>query len=188
MEHVPPLDTSNTNESYVKANIDDIFYPGAFHDFYEHDPPAGWMVRDGALIYNASIVVPRLRAALLTISNYWKLRTEVQWQLLSAAAGGIGGVPFFVLNNAADTIRLPDTRGDYVRCAGNVLLPNVGDWHGDAFRSHAHQITNILRLGASNWNYGSGGASFGTVVSDETGGNETRTRAFAMLGCVYVGA
>lgn len=182
----------------------DLIYPGAFHDFYEFTPPAGWMVRDGALIANVSTTVPKLYAALQLAANAGKLKTETEWQALSAVAGGVGGVPFFVLNISANTIRLPDTRGDYVRCAGSAFLPNVGDWHGDAIRNIEGEFHNwaqngqvplasgALTLGNAR---GTGGQTSGvspySMKLDPSlvvpTADENRTRAFAMLGCVYVG-
>lgn len=57
-------------------------------------------------------------------------------------AGGIGGVWYYSLDEGADTIRLPETRGDFSRDAGgrkgesaNDGVYGVGEWHGDAIRN-----------------------------------------------------
>lgn len=198
-----PPDTDYWENAASVSN--DLIYPGAFHDFYKQAPPAGWMVRNGALITNASTAVPKLYEALQLTDNAFMLKTETQWQALSSVAGGVGGVPFFVLNTGVNTIRLPDTRGDYVRNAGSAFLPNVGDWHGDAipqdlkgsFRitgqvdsvcNGVFYNTGVLGLGINGVSYRNDMPEFGfdpSLVVPTA--DENRTRAFAMLGCIYVG-
>ena len=46
---------------------------------------------------------------------------------------GIGGAPFYVINTAAKTLRLPDLRGMYIESAGFDSL-GVGDSQGDGSR------------------------------------------------------
>lgn len=211
-----PTDSDNTQliqainlliATALGTGSNDLIYPGAFHDFFETSPPPGWLVRNGALIANASTTVPKLYEALQLPANAWKLKTETEWQDLSTMAEGVGGVPYFVLDADANTIKLPDTRGDYTRSAGSAFLPVVGDWHGDAIRNitadglgGGHSDTSPLNnvTGAFvrtpkviNASHVAGAADHGTISFDASQvvptAEENRTRAFAMLGCVYVG-
>ena len=113
----------------------DAGYIGEFRDIYLQNPPSGWAVRNGALITcaatnNYAMLIEFLKA------NPWITKTEEEWQDLSSAAPfeGIGGVPFFVLDETTNTIRLPDTRGMYSAGSGwnNTV---VGDVVGDAIRN-----------------------------------------------------
>ena len=179
-------------------------YPGEFRNFFEQVPPQGWAVRDGSVLENADSAYPKLWAALHTESNAWKCKTLEDWTLLSETAGGVGGVPFFVVDDEAKTIKLPDTRGDYERGAGSNFLPNVGDWHGDAVREVSCVVgfvdtTTSTPSGCfvkvtnrSNWGMGSGAGSSSGQVNFVLGNavptaDEARTRAFGVLPCVFVG-
>lgn len=190
---------------YVNLGISSLIYPSAFYTFYERNPPPGWMVRNGALIASASVVVPDLYLSLQGTNNAWKLVSENEWQAMSQEApwNGVGGVPYFVLDESADTIRLPDTRGMYLEDAGfDGLL--VGGVHGDAIRNILGNIDIYVQSNGSN-----SGALYGaysTLPSGGTGRTHTleeiyfdagrsgvptasvnRPKAFGVLGCVYVG-
>ena len=122
----------------AKAAPSSAKYIGEFRDIYLQTPPIGWAVRNGSLITRASVSYPTLIEFLK--DNAWITKTEEEWQALSAAAPfeGIGGAPFFVLDEVANTIRLPDTRGMY--SAGSfwnctVDVGAVGDVVGDAIRN-----------------------------------------------------
>ena len=115
---------------------------GEWKDWHLPLPPLGWKVRDGQLLTGVSTAYPELAAFLHRPEHAPLLKTEAEWQALRDAAGGIGGAWFYVLDKAADTIRLPDTRGDFVRDAGgrkgegaNDGVYGVGEWHGDAIRN-----------------------------------------------------
>lgn len=90
---------------------------GEWKDGHEQMPPVGWKVRDGQVLGNVSAKCPELRAHLERPENAWKLKTEAEWQAPSRAAGGVDGAWFYVLDQAADTIRLPDTPGAPVQGA-----------------------------------------------------------------------
>ena len=122
-----------------------LFYPGAFRNFYEQTPFPCWAVRDGSVLEDAEESYPELWEALQKPENAWKVKTLAQWTALSTSAGGVGGVPFFVLDQGAKTIKLPDTRGDYEEGAGFDELI-VGGWHTDAQRSLTGQFA------ARGWN------------------------------------
>jgi hypothetical protein len=177
-------------------------YYTEFREFHEREPKPGWAVRNGAVLVNADVDFAGLWAALLDPANAWKLKTEAAWQAMSTTAGGVGGVDYFVLDAEAKTIRLPDTRGDYPRCAGGGTMLNVGDWHGDAIRNITASIYALLlsvdatgifyrtKVGSGyvpsgsmwSWDYTSMDVSRQVPVAEEN-----RTRAFGLLGCVYVG-
>ncbi len=183
----------------------DLVYPSAFADFMEQSPPAGWMVRNGALINNASRTVPELWEALRKPENDWKLLSEKNWleQSQSEPWNGIGGVPQFVLDVSANTIRLPDTRGMYREDAGFDFL-TVAGVHGDAIRNINGNFTYIIQGSGgtgvfrviSSWSsgyYGAGGAvlyAYNTqfdAANVVPTANKNQPRAFGILGCVYVG-
>lgn len=83
--------------------------------------------------------------------------SEAEWSGLSDTAYGVGGVSYYVLDETADTVRLPDTRGDYLRAyhpgfateilneeypgGGDVPALNIGEWHKDAARN----VTGYLK-------------------------------------------
>jgi hypothetical protein len=181
-------------------------YPSQFMNFMEQSPPKGWRVRNGATLVNADVDYPELWLFLQARANAWKCKTAAQWSALSSAAGGVGGAPFFVLNVEARTIRLPDTRGDYERCSGGGTMGSVGGWHPDAIRNITGWFANE---GGSSYGSGQAGGAFyisGVLpgTTGQPGGSEdeyhyfdaarvvptaaeNRTRAFGVLGCVYVG-
>ena len=208
-----------SNKNYWKSvlaleSVNPLVYPSAFQGFYEQTPPKGWKVRNGAVLNDAEAQFPDLWAALKSPSNAWKVKTLAQWTALSTAAGGVGGVPFFVLDEAAKTIKLPDTRGDYERGAGSTYLSAVGAWHEDAMRDFTGELTiggtnYPLRFNAPSGVFEpTGSATTGMKGLTENATNavgalysriritpslqvpvspENRTRAFAVLPCVYVG-
>lgn len=180
-----------------------LVYPSAFQTFYEQSPPEGWMVRNGALLANARTIVPELYAALQDPANAWKSISEDEWQAMSTAEPweGVGGVPYFVLDAAANIIRLPDTRGMYMEDAGFDGLA-VGGVHGDAMQDltgQIHLIPNWVGGGtgvfAESYAYGQGtyDSSFPGVMLTFNAALQARTasvnrpRAFGVIGCVYVG-
>lgn len=179
-------------------------YHSQFMDFFEQVPPAGWAIRNGQVLTNVSAAYPQLWEELQKSANSWKLRSETAWQALRTAAGGTGGAPFFVLDTSANSIRLPDTRGDYVRNIGAGTMTNIGQWHGDAIRNinatfwidndyAGKQTAGAVYLGAMYYGgavNNNGSTNFDAyfdasrVVPTAT---ENRTRSFGMLGCVYTG-
>ena len=212
--------TGATGEGLVSAEqldflVNSFIYPGAFQSFFEQTPPNGWKVRNGAVLVDAEETYPELWEALQEPKNAWKCKTLVEWTALSTAAGGVGGVPFFVLDQDAKTIKLPDTRGDYERGAGSTYLSAVGEWHEDAIRNIMgtiaiavfrdsntpialrHQATGALTpTGGNTLTSSVTGAAANTNTNASAQFNaslvvptasENRTRAFAVLPCVYVG-
>ena len=110
-------------------------YITEWRNLYEQEPLPGWAVRNGATLTNVSVAYPKLVAALK--ASPWKCKTAAQWTALSNKFGGIGGVSFFVYDEAADTIKLPDTRGFHeIEGGKDGLMVGVGDGViGDANRN-----------------------------------------------------
>lgn len=109
-------------------------FVGKIEFFHELNAPEGWLYLDGSVLNNASTAYPRLWEHLK--NSPWKCCTEAQWQQMSTDAGGIGGVWRYVMDEAQNTLRLMDVRGDSVRFAGgkkdDTTYWQVGDWHLDA--------------------------------------------------------
>ncbi|MDR2947135.1 MAG: hypothetical protein LBV79_10365 [Candidatus Adiutrix sp.] len=193
-----------------------VTFPGyltQFMNFYEQTPPEGWAIRNGDVLASADTAYPDLWAALQLPVNSWKLKSETAWQALRDEADDQkGAAPFFVLDTSARTIRLPDTRGDYERCAGAGTMASVGQWHGDAIRNitGSHYFGQDMDVVAPR--NPSGAFSYGPTVRDTQDhltwvnavtnswcplkfdasevvptAAENRTRAFGTLGCVYIG-
>lgn len=177
-------------------------YLTEFRSFYEQAPPEAWAIRNGQILTSADVIYPDLWAALQLSANSWKLKTDTAWQALSEAAGYVGGVPYFVLDTVAKTIRLPDTRGDYERCAGGGTMASVGHWHEDAIQNikgtlgemiHSEKFDGAFKLKAyvATRTYPSG--PYASAIPDFDASrvvrtaDENRTRAFGVLGCVYIG-
>lgn len=131
-----PIDPDQPEEPVSTYEI------GEWKDWYRASPLPKWKVRNGELLTDVSANFPELLAYLKLPENTWMLKDEPEWQELSRAAGGIGGVWYYSLDEGADTIRLPDTRGDFSRDAGgrkgdgaNDGVYGVGEWHGDTIRN-----------------------------------------------------
>nr|DAP97985.1 MAG TPA: tail collar domain [Caudoviricetes sp.] len=109
-------------------------FVGKIEFFHELEAPEGWLCLDGSVLNNASTAYPRLWEHLK--NSPWKCCTEEQWQQMSSEAGGVGGVWRYVMDEAQNTLRLMDVRGDSVRFAGgkkdDTTYWQVGDWHPDA--------------------------------------------------------
>lgn len=112
-------------------------------------------------------------------------------------------MPFFVLDEDAETVKLPDTRGDYERGAGSSCLQSVGEWHGDAVRNMtgSHVGSDVQDAAGGVFSSGSAGwwASWGGNGTHGIGSyffnasrqvptaSENRPRSFGILPCVFVG-
>lgn len=172
-----------------------------FKDFFEQRPPKGWAVRDGSILQDADTAYPALWTYLRKEENTWKCKSQADWTALSTAAGGIGGVPFFVLDEAAKTIKLPDTRTDHIY--GNVG-DSIGKWENDAMRNITAWFYNNI-IDFSNCGgifYASGHANIIQTFNPSGYANhqinldasravptaaQFRPRRIGLLPCVYVG-
>jgi hypothetical protein len=177
-------------------------YLTEFRGFYEQVPPQGWAVRDGSVLTGANTRFPALWEALNASANAWKCITLGQWEARQAEAGGVGGVPYFVLDASAGTVKLPDTRGDYEEGAGGGLA--VGGWHTDAIRNIEGTV-HIISRGLEKANgpfsiihsgediYGTGFGydhnntlKFSAAATVPTA-DKNQPRAVGVLPCVYIG-
>ena len=182
---------------------------GDFGDFPFAAPRPGWAVRNGAWLDSADVEYPDLWAYLHdTGEGRGRCVPLATWQSMSATAGGVGGVIWFSVDDAAKRIKLPDTRGDYKRDAGSSYLQAVGGWHADKgrnitgspgitppggslgyLRGAFYKNIPIGRAEAQIINNANGtGVMFDASREwgiEHTGG-EFASRTYAMLGCVYV--
>lgn len=206
----------------IKVNVSYLGYPGEIRDFYEQTAPTGWVIADGRLLTNASTNYTLLYNELRKSGNAWKLKTQAQWDTLHNAVfattttgttftwNNVGGVPFFVVDTTANTIRVPDLRGMYREPAGFDGL-TVGGVHGDTIRNitgksvatrHGRGGTQASDgcFASSYWGYdgwGSGTSDYGprgvalvhvfNASSIVPAGNVTKPRSYGVLSCVCTG-
>ena len=185
-----------------------------FYYFRHATLKTGFQAAQGGLITGAATKWPEAWAYLQTTAGKTLCKTEAQWQALSTAIwatladgttvgwNGIGGAPWYVIDTAAGTLRLPDLRGMYAEASGFDSL-GVGGVHGDAIRN----ITGRAWMGA----YGNPSNSTGALFSELSGtvkgydgttnagymnldvskvvptGNKVAPRAWGALACAYLG-
>lgn len=186
-----------------------------FYFFRQAALRPGFVQAAGGLIANAAALYPKAFAYLQTTAGQLLCKTEAEWQAMSTAIyytsadgvsegwNGIGGVPWFVIDTNAGTIRVPDIRGMYMEAAGLDSL-TVGGVHADRVRdvsgvvgwpwgaANANgvfvetEIFNPLSSGQS------GAVSYGRVeyrnVRVVPTGPRTAPRAVGVQPCVYLGS
>lgn len=189
-----------------------------FYDFRHPTLRPGFVPRYGTLITNAATLYPKAWAYLQTAEGQLLCKTEAEWQAMSTAIyytnargnkegwNGIGGVPFYVQNLGAGTLRVPDTRGMYKEDAGFNSF-DVGQVKHDTIREISGYATYVIpwrnladAVGACYWR-----VRVSTVGASTDGSNvpadlqitasrvvPTGTvhapRHFGILPCVYLGA
>ena len=188
-------------------------------EFYEFRNPLvrpGMAPAHGTLIADAAAAWPEAWAYLQTSAGQALCVTEAEWQTMSTdtwhtlADGttvgweGIGGVPYFVQDLGAGTLRLPDVRGMHREAAGSASL-SVGGVAGDAIREiagrweHTH-TSNPARSVYGAATYRTTGAQMSTnaavvcpsvlsfyasrVVPTAV---VNRPKSYGVLACVYLG-
>lgn len=137
------------SDSTVSVHGDDA-YIGELRQFHLKTPPTGWYVCNGQVIQNANEKCPLLLKHL--VDNSWKCVTEDVWQEKRNAAqetGAAGGVPYYVYDLIANTLRLPNIMGDVFKSA--PTSDRVGEWEKDDVTdaigaSDAVDISNVLLL------------------------------------------
>lgn len=190
-----------------------------FYTFRHPVAHVGFAPAQGDVIENAADLYPAAWAYLQTEKGRMLCKTEEEWQAMTHATwatladgtkigwDGIGGVPFYVQDLSAGTLRLPDLRGMYAEAAGFDSL-GVGGVHGDAIRN----ITGRVNMNPSVIDSGDApsGAFWGAdilpnVAQAITGtshfdsfyfesgrvapyANKNQPRAWGALACVYLGA
>jgi microcystin-dependent protein len=136
---------------------------GAVMSFAMNSAPAGWLEADGTAVSRSTYAA--LFAAIST----------------TYGAG-----------DGSTTFALPDLRGYFVRGSGTnsdaTAAGTFGAKQADAFKEHAHTLTNILAYNV-NASVGTGGtaALVSTSLAGSTnlqGGAETRPKNIAMLYCI----
>lgn len=191
-------------------------------EFYYFRHPSlrpGFVQAAGGLISNAATLYPDAWAYLQTADGQLLCKTEVEWQAMSNATyytdasgntegwNGVGGVPWFVIDTNAGTLRVPDVRGMYAEAAGLDSL-SVGGVHEDRIRNITGSTTRTL------WTVNNptpAGAFYkidrktsGLAADDQGGdgyldlgldasriiptGSHAAPRAWGSLACVYLGA
>lgn len=170
----------------------------------------GFVEAVGGVIQNAATRFPEAFQYLQTVDGKNLCITEEQWQNRSKAViygsqtwNSVGGVPWFVVNTATGTIRVPDVRGMYMEAAGFNSF-KVGDVHADmmrkfsgtiesnygvyrkangVFKTSGRRETHPAWPGADNSNN-----SF-TIDNSRAvpTGPRTLPPAFGVLACVYLG-
>lgn len=172
----------------------------------------------GGLIANAAALYPQAFAFLQTSDGQALCVTEAEWQAMSTAIyytnadgvsegwNGVGGVPKFVIDTNAGTIRVPDLRGMYAEAAGLDSLA-VGGVHHDRVRNVTVQLggaghsgfwtltvssaVNILSGQATNRPTAATGKGDYLVIDNSRvipTGSHNVPRAFGVLPYIYLGA
>jgi len=170
----------------------------------------------GGLIQNASQVCPEMVAYLKSPGGQFRCVTQSEWDALHVATWhtcadgtkigwqGIGGVNKFVLDVAADTLRLPDLAGMMPEMIGCDSL-GVGGTHGDAARQLTGALVDIYggftssssrafaQTDARNAGIQGGVMTYGShdIAFDSARvvpvANKFQPRAWGALACVYLG-
>lgn len=201
--------------TYWAALLPDKYDLCEFYYFRHPDLKPGFFPAMGGLLENAPAQCPRAWAYLQTEEGQKLCVTEAEWQAMTTATwatladgstvgwNGIGGAPWYVVDTANGTLRLPDLRGMYIEAAGFDSL-GVGGTHLDGVREVIGVTDGFLTNGA----YSSG--AFYTItrasaVVNNSGGTYTTTsaalklsrvvptaaknqpRAWGALACVYLG-
>lgn len=150
---------------------------GEFYLFRHPTLKAGMQPAQGGVIANAVTLYPQIWEYLQTSEGKKLCKTEAEWQELSThkyytladgtpvGFNGIGGVPFYVQDLNAGTLRLFDMRGTYAEPAGSDSLP-VGGVSIDTIR-------DIVGTAAQS----SGSYAYGLVYSNTA----------VVSGAMYVG-
>lgn len=139
--------------------------PGSVLYLCSETPPDGWLVADGSMLLIAAY--PDLFAAIGTVF-------------------GSG-------DNGMTTFRLPDLRGEFIRCLDKGRGLDAGRQPGslqeDEIRTHNHGFLDIPKV-----QFGSGVYSWtpqvmevaehAPIATTWTGGSETRPRNIALMACI----
>lgn len=185
-------------------------------EFYYFRNPVlrpGFKHAEGDLIHDANILYPEAWAYLQTGEGQALCKTEAEWQAMNTAVwhtnadgtkvgwNGVGGVPYYVIDTAKRTLRLPDLRGMYVEAAGFDSL-GVGGVHGDGIRAITGTLctfganitgTGVFKSGAvyTSVPYGSPSGSSTEVSLDISQqmplASQNQPKAWGALACVYLG-
>ncbi len=211
----------------IEANKYDITqtldYFLAWHVFKGLHPTAnpGMVPVNGTLLQNASETYPKAFEYLQTPKGQMMCIDEASWQAAHAAVwatladgshvgwNNIGGCAKYVIDLAANTIRVPDLRGMYEEVAGFDLL-GVGDSHGDGIPDIAGILSfdgtgqGVPTPGGSGALYSNSSATANRIPGNGSSragsrsiaissarvvatANQVQPRAWGALACVYLG-
>jgi hypothetical protein len=224
---LPPLSTASPGQVLTAVEQPDqglrLEYagrPGVYElcEIYYFRSPVlrpGFQAAQGGIIVGAAELYPEAWAYLQTPEGQLLCKIESDWQALSTAGpwNGIGGVPWFVQNLEAGTLRLPDLRGMYREAAGfdglavggahPDAIVNITGWlhFGDeiawhvpvnsadgAFRKDVAATQNAMQRPAMS-NYAVSSLYFDASMSPGVRiANKVQPRAWGALACVYLGA
>lgn len=160
---------------------------GEFYLFRHPTLKRGMQPCYGGLLTNVAATYPQIWAYLQTTEGKLLCKTEVQWQELSTHVyytladgtnigfNGVGGVPYYVQDLNAGTLRMPDVRGTYAEPAGYDSL-GVGGVHIDTIRNATG--TAYFTAGGANGYLSSEGYS-GAFTRGAAGGGKSLTYAEA---------
>lgn len=126
----------------------------------------GFIPCNGALVENADTTYPRAWEFLQTEAGQLLCKTEEAWQAMSTAVwhttadksgynvptpeikfgwDGIGGVPYYVIDQEKKTIRMPDIRGM------GIMTQTANQQVGDALGDRIKQIHGQWICGTGAW-------------------------------------
>ena len=154
--------------------------------------PGGWLKANGVILSRA------------TYSSLWafanasgNIVSDATW----AAANGPTGS--FSTGDGSTTFRVPDLRGEFLRCWDDARGVDsgraIGSFQADAMQGHLHQPLTGSTFWGNGGSVGSAqpvgntfavtGGTTGTAVTDGTNGTprtaaETRPLNFALLACI----
>jgi hypothetical protein len=125
-------------ESLASSNVGNGTPTGSLQAILGSTLDPGWYACQGTLISNASQTIPALYARLQ--EGVWAnmLTTQANWDNLRNAApfSGVGGAPYYVLDIAGNSVRLPDLRGMHLEGWGGSLSGlSPGQPVGDMIRN-----------------------------------------------------
>lgn len=152
--------------------------------------PDNFYAPTGAVIANADTAHPKAWEYLLSTAGQSICKTLTQWNALSTTAGGVGGVPFYVIDTTARTIKLPDLRGDYDEQAGYEGL-TIGTWGASQNKAHHHGLSGVniysTNSGSLAAQHGTGGSWGGNTALYSDGGTHAKPRRIGTNKLVYLG-
>jgi hypothetical protein len=192
-------------------------------EFYHFRQPVlrpGFQPAQGGLLANAATQYPAAWEYLQTAEGQRLCKTESEWQALTTATwatladgtkvgwDGIGGAPFFVVNTANGSLRLPDIRGMVPEATSPSL--GVAQTGGDAARRKTGRLAYSPNNGPLRTSDGVSEGIFypgSTVRSQgvlgdtsqhtydllydnarvEPVADKNRIRSWGALACVYLG-
>lgn len=219
-----PLEINNimSEINYIKENS--IQYQLCELYYFRHPTlKKGFQPANGGLIDDAANKYPKAWTYLQTTEGQLLCKTEEEWQAMSTATwhtladntkigfDGVGGVPYFVQDLNAGTLRLMDVSGMHAEASGGMISAteslDVGGVSGDMIREIAG-ISRHLRVDNSN-PYTEGALTLTKVtdVSFTAGsgqhagdfilnflnsrvvpvGPTNRPKSYGVLACVYLG-